>query len=114
MSKLDEKFELYRKTLVEKCNVTPDEELLKGVIKAMGPSIYNADGEIVAMSDKDEVTTLKENFVKKKLGLTDDVEVEKVVDKAFDTIGRSNPRKYRAVVCYLMVVDLGKELLFKK
>ncbi len=113
MSKLEQKLELYTKTLVEKCKVKPDAELLKAVTKAMGPSIYKADGEIVAMSDKDEVKTLKENFVKKKLGLTDDAEVEKVVDKAFDTLGRSNPRKYRAVVCYLIVVELGKEALFK-
>lgn len=113
MNKLEQKLELYTKSLVEKCNVQPDAELLKAVTKAMGPSIYNADAEIVAMSEKDEVTTLKENFVKKKLGLTDDAQVDAVVEKAFDIIGKSNPRKYRAVMCYLIVVELGKEALFK-
>ncbi len=113
MSQLEKKLELYTKSLVEKCNVKPDAELLKAVTKSMGPSIYNADAEIVAMTEKDEVTTLKENFVKKKLGLTDDAEVDAVVNKAFEIIGKSNPRKYRAVVCYLIVVELGKEESFK-
>ncbi len=112
MSKLDDKLELYTKALSEKAGVTADAELLKAVTKAMGPSIYNADGEIVASSDKTEVTTLKENFIKKKLGLTDDAEVDTAFDKAVEKLGKSNPRKYRAVLCYLLVVDLGKQSLF--
>ncbi len=112
MSKLDDKLELYTKALTEKAGVTADAELLKAVTKAMGPSIYNADGEIVAASDKSEVTTLKENFIKKKLGLTDDAEVDAAFDAAVEKLGKSNPRKYRAVLCYLLVVDLGKQSLF--
>ncbi len=113
MSKFDEKIELYTKSLTEKCGITPDTNLLRAVTKSLGPSIYNADAEIVAMSEENEVNTLKDNFVKKKLGLTDDAEVDAAVEKAFETIGRSNPRKYRAVVSYLLVTQLGKESLFQ-
>lgn len=112
MSQLDEKIELYNNTLVEKCGVTPDADLLRAVTKAMGPSIYNADAEIVAASEKDEVTTLKENFIKGKLGVTDQAQVDAAFDAAVEKMGSSNPRKYRAVLSYLIVVDLGKQRLF--
>ena len=62
MSKLDDKVTLYTKSLAEKCGVTADAVLLRAVAKAMGPSIYNADGEVVAASDKSEVKTLKETL----------------------------------------------------
>lgn len=112
MSKLDDKVALYAKALSEKCGVTADEVLLRAVTKAMGPSIYNADGEIVAASDKGEVTTLKQNFIMKKLGVSDEAEVEAAYDKVIEQVGKSNPRKYRAVLAYLLVVNLGKESLF--
>ncbi len=112
MSKLDDKVALYTKSLSEKCGVTADQDLLRAVTKAMGPSIYNADGEIVAASDKAEVKTLKENFVMKKLGISDEAEVDAAYDRVIEIIGKSNPRKYRAVLAYLLVTDLGKESLF--
>lgn len=112
MSKLDDKIALYTKALSEKCGVTADADLLRAVTKAMGPSIYNADGEIVAASDKSEVKTLKENFVMKKLGVSDAAAVDAAFDKAVESLGKSNPRKYRAVLAYLLVTDLGKESLF--
>lgn len=112
MSQFDEKLELYTTALTEKCGVTPDADLLAAVTKSLGPSIYNADAEIVAASDKDEVKTMKENFIKKKLGLTDDAAVDAAFDAAVEKMGSSNPRKYRAVLSYLLVKDLGKESLF--
>ncbi len=110
MSKFEEKVALYTKSLVEKCDVNPNEELLRAVTKSLGPSIYNADAEIIAASDKEEVLRLK-TYLKKKLELTDEA-VDESVEYAFATLGSSNPRKYRAVVCYLVVVKLGKESLY--
>lgn len=112
MSKLDDKVALYTKALSEKCGVTADATLLRAVTKAMGPSIYNADGEIVAASDKAEVTTLKVNFITKKLGVSGDDAVDAAYDKVIEQVGKSNPRKYRAVLAYLLVTNLGKESLF--
>lgn len=113
MSQFDEKIELYTKSLVEKCGITPDADLLAAVTKGLGPSIYNADAEIVAMSEDDEVKTLKENFIMKKLGVTDEKEVDAAVEGVFEQIGKSNTRKYRAVLCYLLVVHFKKESLYK-
>lgn len=113
MSQFDEKIELYRNSLVEKCGITPDETLLKAVTKGLGPSIYNADAEIVAASEKDEVTTLKENFIKKKLGISDEAQIDEAVEKVFGQMGKSNPRKFRAVLCYLLVLHFKKENLYK-
>ncbi len=112
MSQFDQKVALYKKSLIETCNITPDEALLRAVTKSMGPSIYNNDAEIVAASEKDEVSTLKENFIKKKLGITNQAEVDAAVDKVFATMGKSNSRKYRAVLSYLLVQHFDKASLF--
>ncbi len=112
MSQFDDKVALYKKALIEKCGVTPNDDLLRAVTKSLGPSIYNIDAEIVAAGEKDEVKTLKENFVKKKLGVSDQATIDATVEKAFEKMGKSNPRKYRAVLSYLIVEDLGKASLF--
>ncbi len=112
MSQLEAKLELYTKALTEKAGMKVDAELLKAITKAMGPSIYNADAEIVAASDKEEVKRYKTNFISKKLGISDDAEIDSAFDKAVEKIGKSNPRKYRAVLSYILVEQLGKESLF--
>lgn len=112
MSQLDDKLELYTKALNEKAGITADAELLKAVTKAMGPSIYNADAEIVASSDKEEVARYKASFINKKLGITDEAEADAVFTNAVEKIGKSNSRKYRAVLSYIIVEQLGKQSLF--
>ena len=47
----------------------------------------------------------------KKLGASD-AAADAAVEKAIETMGKSNPRKYRAVLAYLIVVDLGKQSVF--
>lgn len=113
MSKLEEKLKLYTKSLSEKAGIKVDADLLKAVTKAMGPSIYNADSEIVAASDKDEVARYKANFINKKLGVTEESDIDDAFNAVVEKIGKSNPRKYRAVLSYLLVEHLAKQELFQ-
>lgn len=48
-----------------------DIDLLTKMTIGLGPSIYNADTATVAGSQPSELETLKNNFLIKKLGLTD-------------------------------------------
>lgn len=104
MSKFDEVLSLYKAT-----GLVSDLSLLEKVTKSLGPSIYNADSATVAASDKTEVATVKNNFLIKKLGLPDGPELDKAIDEVMEKMGRSNPKKYRAIVYTLLVEKFGKQ-----
>lgn len=108
MSRKDELTEKYAKDLREKCDVDPDMEALKGIVDALGPSIYNRDSETVSSSDSDELNTVKTNFAMKKLGMDDEDAAMGAVQKALRTYGHDNRHKYRAVLHYLIAEDQGK------
>lgn len=114
MSKRDELIEVYAKDLKEKCGVTPDLDFLKKVTVGLGPSIYNADSSTVAGSDQMELDRVKQNFLIKKLGLSDGPELDKAIDSVIETYGRSNKTKHRAVVYYLLAKHFKKESIYNK
>ncbi len=88
------------------------EELLTGVAKGLGPSIYNADSSKVSGSDETEKETVKQNFLIKKLGLADGPELMAAIDEVLTILGSSNRNKYRAVVYAALAVKFGKEAQF--
>ncbi|AEW86275.1 DUF2853 domain-containing protein [Flavobacterium columnare NBRC 100251 = ATCC 23463] len=109
MSKRDELIEKYAADLQEKCGVTPDMELLTKVVIGCGPSIYNQDSATVSGSQQSELDTVKNNFLIKKLGLSDSPELDAAIDSVIEQYGRSNRNKYRAVVYYLLTLHFQKE-----
>lgn len=112
MSKLQEKYDLMASTLKE-MKVKLDDELLLAVCKGLGPALYNADAAFVATSNKTETDRLKENFLIKKLGLTEKDNLNEAVDKVTEQMGKSNPRKHRAIFYYLLTKHYGKEEVYK-
>ena len=81
MSRRDELIEKYAADLREKIGVTPNMELLKQVTIGCGPAIYNADAATVSSSDPDELKTVKEGFLMKKLGLSDGLDLEDAIEQ---------------------------------
>ena len=108
MSKFDEKLELY-KSEMKKLGLSFDADLLAAVTKGLGPSIYKADAETVSGSDKKELETVKKNFLLKKLGLSDGPKLDEAIATVIEKVGKSNRNKYRAIVYYLLVKELGQE-----
>ena len=108
MSKFDEKLALYQSEM-NKLGLQFDADLLTKVTKGLGPSIYKADAETVSGSDKSELATVKNNFLIKKLGLADGPKLDGAIDAVIEKVGKSNPKKYRAIVYYLLVKELGQE-----
>lgn len=45
----------------------------------------------------------------KKLGLADGPKLDKALDAVIEKVGKSNRNKYRAIVYYLLVKELGQE-----
>jgi hypothetical protein len=112
MGKRDDLIVKYAADLKEKCGMTADMDLLTKVTIGCGPSIYNRDASTVSATDKAELDTVKNNFLIKKLGLSDGPKLDEAIDKAMDTYGRSTRAKYRAVVYYLLTKHFGKEKVY--
>jgi len=108
MSKRDEKLAHYKKFANEH-GIKIEDDLLTKVTIGLGPSIYNNDAEVVACSQKSELERVRENFLKKKLGLTQsDEELDQAVKEVCEEIGSSVKNKYRAVL-YALLVDKFKK-----
>ena len=113
MSKRDDLIAKYASDLQKKCGVKPDMKLLTAVTIGCGPSIYNADACTVSAGDKKELDRVKKNFLIKKLGLKDSARLDAGIQDVINTYGRSNPRKYRAVVYYLLAKKFKKTGVYK-
>ncbi|WP_299012283.1 DUF2853 family protein [uncultured Polaribacter sp.] len=111
MSKFDEKVALYKQFMDDR-NLRSNTELLAAVTKGLGPSIYKADAETVSGSDAKELATVKNNFLIKKLGLADSAELDEAIEEVIERIGKSERKKYRAVVYYMLMKKFDKEAVY--
>ena len=57
---------------------------------------------------------VKNNFLIKKLGLSDGPALDAAIGEVAEKLGKSNRNKYRAMVYYLLVKKFGKESVFAK
>ena len=83
--------------------------LLTKVTIGCGPAIYNADASTVAGSQPSELETVKNNFLIKKLGLTDGPQLMEGINSVIEVYGRSERNKYRTVIYYMLTKHFGKE-----
>lgn len=112
MGKRDDLIEVYAGDLRTKCGMEPDMELLRKVTIGCGPAIYNADASTVAATQPHELETVKTNFLVKKLGLKDGAELDAAIAQVIETYGKSERKKYRAVVYYMLTKHFGKEAVY--
>jgi len=80
MGKRDDLIAQYADDLKNKCGMTPDMDLLTKVTIGCGPAIYNADASTVAGSQPAELETVKNNFLIKKLGLSDSPQLMEAIN----------------------------------
>ena len=112
MGKRDDLIAKYADDLKNKCGMEPDMDLLTKVTIGCGPAIYDDDASTVAATQEGEIETVKNNYLIKKLGLSDGPELADAIDKVIDTYGRSERNKYRAVVYYMLCKHFGKEAIY--
>jgi len=112
MSKRDELIATYASELKSKCGVNADMDLLTKVTIGCGPSIYNKDSSTVSCTDDNELATVKNNYLIKKLGLKDGPELDAAIKKVCEKLGSSNRNKYRAMFYYLLCKEFGKESMY--
>ena len=113
MSKRDELIEKYAADIKGKFGETPDMDFLTKVTIGLGPAIYNLDASKVSGSDDKELETVKNNFLIKKLGLSDGPQLMDAINTVIDKYGRSEKNKHRAVVYYQLAKHFKKESVYK-
>lgn len=112
MGRREELIAKYADDLRDKCGMQPDMDLLTKVTIGCGPSIYNADASTVAGGQPQELATVKDNFLVKKLGLSDGPQLMDAINQVIETYGRSERNKYRAVIYYMLTKHFGKESVY--
>ncbi|MBR9650391.1 DUF2853 family protein [Thalassovita aquimarina] len=112
MGKRGELIAKYAEDLKSKCGMEPDMDLLEKVTIGCGPAIYDPDGSIVAATQQSELALIRNNFLIRKLSLEDGPELMAAIRSVIDDYGRDEPRKYRAVVYYMLVKHFGRESIY--
>lgn len=91
----------------------PDEKAIAGIVRYCGIALQNRDSALVSFSDKEEVARVRENFLKKKLGLTqDDAELDKAISAVAEKMKGTRSRN-RVTVYYLLAEHFGKLSAFQ-
>ncbi len=72
-----------------------DEKAVAAIVKHFGIALKSADASLVSCSSKDELATVRESWLKKKLGLTDD---DAKLDKAMTVADVEERRKLMAEI----------------
>jgi outer membrane protein OmpA-like peptidoglycan-associated protein len=99
---------------VKKFVPNADDEVIKGIVRYCGIALQKPDSSLVSYTDPVELGRVRNNFLKKKLGLTDS---DEVLDKAIAAVGERMKGvnfKNRVTVYYLLLDHLGLHHMFKK
>lgn len=109
MGRKEELIALYAEELRRKCLLEPDPVLLEKVVDGCGPLVFAPDGGLVDPDDPAEIAKIRRNFLVRKLTLHDGPELTDAIRAAIEMYGVSGDPKYRAVLYYMLVVQLGAE-----
>lgn len=85
-----------------------DDKAIAGIVRYCGIALRGRNSSLVSFSDKDEVARVRDNFLKKKLGLS---EPDADLDTAIKSVGeklKGDRTKNRVTVYYLLAEHFGK------
>ncbi|HVX35392.1 MAG TPA: DUF2853 family protein [Hyphomicrobium sp.] len=85
-----------------------DEKAVAAIVKHLGIALKSADASLVSCSSKEELATVRDSWLKKKLGLTDDdAKLDKLIGDICATM-KNETRKSRVTFYYLIAEKAGK------
>jgi hypothetical protein len=89
-----------------------NEKAIAGIVKYCGIALQKRDSSLVSFTDPEEVARVRNNFLKKKLGLTAaDADLDKAIMSAGEKM-KGDRTKNRVTVYYLLAADFGKLSMF--
>lgn len=97
---------------VRKYVADADENIVKAIVRYCGIALQNRDSSLVAFSDSKETDRVRENYLKKKLGLTNsDAELDGAIAAVGDRM-KEDRTKNRVTVYYLLAEHFGLLSIF--
>ncbi len=97
---------------IKKFGGRADQNLVNAMVKSYGLVMRKADTRLVACGDPSELETVRNNFLKKKLGMTDsDSHLDALIARTCQTMKDTN-QKSRLTFYYLLVEATGKQSVF--
>lgn len=97
---------------VKKYAPNADAKAIAGVVRYCGIALQRRDSSLVSFTDQKEVDRVRDNFLKRKLGLTAaDVDLDKAIRAVGDKMKADRTRN-RVTVYYLLAEHFGKLALF--
>ena len=98
---------------IQKYTDNVDEEVVTGIIKHLGIALRSRDASLVSCKDQTELERVRENFLKKKLGMTaSDADLDKAISDVCEKM-KDTSNKSRVTFYYLLAEKFGKFSLFK-
>ncbi len=99
---------------VKKFVANADDEVINAIVKYCGIALHNQDSSLVSYSDPVELDRVRENFLKKKLGLThSDADLDSGIAAVGERMKGTN-FKNRVTVYYLLLEQFGMLDFFRK
>ena len=97
---------------VKKFTPSADDKTIAGIVRYCGIALQNRDSSLVSFTDKAEVARVRDNFLKKKLGLTQsDAELDAAIAAIGDSM-KAIKTKNRVTAYYLLAERFGKLSMF--
>lgn len=91
-----------------------NEAAVAGIVKHCGIALRSKDAATVSSSSPEELETVREKFLKKKLELAqDDTVLDAAIDAVCEAMGKSNRNKGRVAVYYLLAEKFDKLAMFE-
>ncbi|MEM7696529.1 MAG: DUF2853 family protein [Pseudomonadota bacterium] len=99
---------------VAKYTETCDAECVAGIVRHCGIALRSRDASMVSCSDESERNRVRDSFLKKKLGRTeDDTELDHAVMEVCQKM-QATRQKSRVTFYYLLAEKYGQLELFRK
>ena len=90
-----------------------DKKLVDALAKTYRLALSKPDSRYVACGQEKELKNIRTNFLKKKLGLTqDDEKLDKAIQDVCETMGKRNPKKSRLAFYYLLTTKFKSKSVF--
>ena len=97
---------------VKKYVPNANEKAIAGIVRHCGIALQKRDSSLVSFTDKEEVARVRNNFLKKKLGLTNsDAELDRAIMLAAEKM-KGDRTKNRVTVYYMLADHFGKLSMF--
>jgi len=93
---------------VKKYVPAANDEAIKGIVQYCGVALQKQDSSLVSFADSAEVARVRDNYLKKKLGLTEpDADLDQAIHAVSERM-KDDRTKNRVTVYYLLAERFGK------